>query len=106
MKSKPQDRTLPSAVNPQPSLAHFCLASCRKVIAQIERVKAGVLSEWRQKIEAHEHMLELALNEAEALAWQSGFPQLLFPVLAAEKAEAVTTWHARQESLRQYGLSL
>ena len=46
-------------------------------------------------------LLQLALNEAEALAWQTGYPQLLFPVLAFEKAVGVATWHFRQQSLRQ-----
>ena len=31
-------------------------------------------------------ILHLALNEAEALAWQNGFPELIFPTLALEKA--------------------
>jgi hypothetical protein len=46
-------------------------------------------------------VLELAVNEAEALAWQTGFPQLLFPTLAVEKARAVATWHEHQQSLRR-----
>jgi hypothetical protein len=44
-------------------------------------------------------LLELAMNEAEALAWQTDFPQLFFPTLAAEKAGAVAGWHARQRRL-------
>ncbi|SRR6266536_958518 len=52
----------------------------------------------------HRHqprLLQLALNEAEALAWQTGYPQLVFPVLALEKAVGVATWHFRQQSVRQ-----
>jgi hypothetical protein len=47
------------------------------------------------------HVLELALNEAAALAWQTGFPYLFFPVLAMEKACAVAAWHLRQQFIRR-----
>jgi hypothetical protein len=46
-------------------------------------------------------MLRLAFDEAEALAWQTGFPHLMFPVLAKEKAEAVARWDRRQNRIRQ-----
>jgi hypothetical protein len=78
-----------------------CMASCRKILAQIENVKAQVVAEFRDRIDGHQHVLDLAVNEAEALAWQTGFPQLFFPTLATEKASAVTGWHLRQQSLRQ-----
>lgn len=48
----------------------------------------------------HQRVLRLALNEAESIAWQTGFPQLVFPVLAKEKAEAVAAWSRRQNSIR------
>ena len=47
------------------------------------------------------HVLELALNEAAALAWQTGFPCLFFPLLAMEKASAVAAWHLRQQFIRR-----
>jgi len=78
-----------------------CIASCRKLLTQIEDVKAQVVAEFRDRLDDHQHVLELALNEADALAWQTGFPQLLFPTLAVEKAYAVTDWHLHQQSLRQ-----
>jgi hypothetical protein len=77
-----------------------CVASCRKLLAQIEDVREQVTSEFRDRLENHKHVLDLALNEAEALAWDSGFPQLFFPTLATEKARAVAGWHSRQQSLR------
>jgi hypothetical protein len=46
-------------------------------------------------------LLRLALNEAEALAWATGFPELIFPVLAQEKAGKVAVWHERQKSVRE-----
>ena len=90
-----------------------CVASCRKLLAQIENVKAQVMAEgeeeiasphmaeFRDRLDDHHRLLELAVNEAEALAWQTEFPQLLFPTLALEKARAVAGWHFRQQSLRR-----
>ncbi|MBI4658566.1 MAG: hypothetical protein HY735_06905 [Verrucomicrobia bacterium] len=45
----------------------------------------------------------LALNEAEALAWQTPYPYLVFPLLALEKVRAIAAWHERQEALRRQG---
>jgi len=45
-------------------------------------------------------LLHLALNEAEALAWQTEYPHLVFPTLALEKAQAVANWLTRQRSMR------
>jgi hypothetical protein len=89
------------ALNAPMNFGGRCVASCRKLLAQIENVKAQVVAEFRDQLDDHQHVLELALNEAEALAWQTGFPQLLFPTLAVEKAYAVTDWHLHQQSLRQ-----
>jgi hypothetical protein len=44
-------------------------------------------------------LLRLALIEAEALAQQTGFPHLFFPVLATEKASNAARWQYRQEFL-------
>jgi len=52
-------------------------------------------------LDSQEHLLELALNEAEALAAQTGYPHLVFPVLAAEKVRSVAAWDARQQRVRR-----
>src|ERR1017187_2691458 len=75
-----------------------CLASCRRLLAQIAKTRDAILAEFRGTLEAQEHLLHLALNEAEVLAWQTGYPQLVFPTLATEKAQAVAAWRARQRS--------
>lgn len=80
------------------TLGSVCLASCQKLLAQIEQTRNAILAEFRGTLAAHEHLLRLAVNEAEALAWQTGFPHLLFPALAMEKVRAVAAWHERQES--------
>jgi len=81
------------------TLASACLASCQKLIAQIEQAKDAILAEFRGTLAAHEHLLSLTLNEAEALAWQTGFPHLVFPTLATEKVRALAAWQARQQSI-------
>ena len=81
--------------------ASACLASCRKIYEQFERVKGGIENEFRGALAEQGHLLELAVNEAEALAWQTGFPQLFFPGLAMEKARGVANWYARQQALNR-----
>src|SRR5882672_9020192 len=82
-------------------LAGVCVGTCQKLVAQIQKTKNTIFTEFRATRAAHEQLLRLALNEAEALAWQTEFPQLVFPTLALEKAEAVAAWEARQRSLRR-----
>lgn len=69
------------------------------VLMQIKQAKNDILAEFSGAGATQDHLLRLALIEAEALAWQTGFPQLVFPTLATEKARAVADWHARQRSM-------
>jgi hypothetical protein len=77
------------------------LGACQKVLAAIEQAKNRIKSQFTSLREDHEHMVQLALNEAEALAWQTTYPHLLFPTLAEEKIHAVNAWATRQNSVRQ-----
>jgi hypothetical protein len=45
----------------------------------------------------------LVLNEAEAIAWQSGWPDLVFPALAEEKLLALSAWRRAQKALLDLG---
>ena len=72
----------------------------------LAEARAGIEREFAESGSEQMRLLGLALNEAEALAWQSGFPHLVFPALAWEKVEAVTRWRRRQEAIRQGGSSL
>ncbi len=101
-KAMKQIDNLRQSSGKEPDL-HPYFASCRRILAQIEQAKTAVLNEFRGMIEAQEHLLHLALNEAEALAWQSGVPHLVFPTLAKEKAQAVVTWNERQQALNRNG---
>ncbi|HLX94262.1 MAG TPA: hypothetical protein VKU37_00800 [Verrucomicrobiae bacterium] len=80
--------------------ANACIASCQKLAAQIERTKENLLAELQETLDVPERLFRLALDEAEALAWQTGFPNLLFPALALEKVQAVAGWNARQQVIR------
>jgi len=66
----------------------------------IHRAKDAILFEHLDFAGEHGRLLRLALNEAEALAWQTEFPHLMFPELAREKAQAAVAWHQRQRALR------
>jgi len=78
------------------------LASERREIAvQFKNIKNGLAREFGTALGGHGQLLNSALNEAEALAWQTGYPHLFFPVLAEEKAVAVNRWAARQRRVRQ-----
>jgi hypothetical protein len=84
----------------EPSIADHCLQSCRKLVAGIEQVKGKITAEFREIVESNQKSFQLALNEAEALAWQTDYPQLVFPSLAVEKIQAVAAWQTRQQTLR------
>src|SRR5438876_6824118 len=83
-----------------PSLKKACLATCRKLLAEIDKTKDAIIAEFRDALGGQEQMLHLALNEAEALAWQTEYPHLVFPTLAMEKAQGLAAWNARQRSIR------
>jgi len=80
--------------------ANSCVESCRNLAAQLERAKSNLLAELRETLDVPERLFQLAVGEAEALAWQTGYPQLLFPALAMEKLQAVSGWNARQQLIR------
>jgi hypothetical protein len=96
MKTNNETITRQSSLN----AAQICLASCRKLIAAFEKTKSAIVSEFRETLAGHQQLVRLALNEAEALAWQTEFPHLVFPTLATEKLQALATWDARQRSIQ------
>jgi hypothetical protein len=83
------------------SLAGAAVASCQKLITQMEQVKDRLTQEFGERLAGDESVLRLALNEAEALAWETKFPQLVFATLAVEKAQAAAAWEHRQQSYRR-----
>ncbi len=96
MKETTNNQTGPECagqVNPARACGKF-------ILSQINRVKAAIFAQSAKELAASRHALQLALNEAEALAWQTMYPHLVFPNLAAEKIQAVTDWNSRQRELR------
>ncbi len=83
------------------TLAGAAVASCQKLVAQIEQAKNRLIQEFSEQLAGHESVLRLALNEAEALAWETSYPHLVFATLAVEKAQAAATWENRQRSFRR-----
>lgn len=77
-----------------------CVASCRKLVAQIAEAKENLLAEFHETFSAPDRLVRLAVNEAEAEAWATEFPQLFFPTLAQEKVLAVATWNSHQKTIR------
>jgi hypothetical protein len=77
------------------------LRSCGKLLGQLDQVKLSVLQKFQPKAASEERFLRLALNEAEALAWQTPYPHLFFPVLAEEKAASMKQWSARQRLVKE-----
>jgi hypothetical protein len=48
-----------------------------------------------------QRIIRLALNEAEALACQTGLPELVLLTLAEEKVQKARNWFARQQALKR-----
>jgi hypothetical protein len=63
----------------------------------IDSVKREVFAEYQAALGANDQLLRLALIEADALARETGFPQLVFPVLAEEKASSAARWQFHQQ---------
>lgn len=78
-----------------------CSASCAKLVSKIQRIKSALQTEFRLRAYNRDRMVQLALNEAEALAHETGFPLLTFPTLAREKLEAVAAWNGHQQMVRR-----
>ncbi|MGA2246478.1 MAG: hypothetical protein ABSH48_15900 [Verrucomicrobiota bacterium] len=72
---------------------------CRKIADFLEAVKNDVFAEYKSILGGNEQLLRLALIEAEALARQTDYPHLVFPLLAAEKAGNAARWQFRQRFL-------
>jgi len=67
------------------------------VSSQIEAVKRNVFAEYQSALGANDQLLRLALIEADAVARQTPFPHLVFPLLASEKAQNAARWQFRQQ---------
>jgi len=86
--------------------AAVCVEQCREWAALIAKAKESLIAEFKETFEIHERLLQLVLNEAEALARETEYPHLVFPALALEKVRVAANWHERQGLIRQRDASL
>jgi protein-arginine kinase activator protein McsA len=77
-------------------ISEACARCYEKIATKVDDIKSKVLAQFKEHFGEHEHLLRLALNEAEALAWQTQYPQLVFQDLAEEKARDVVGWITHQ----------
>jgi hypothetical protein len=85
--------------NRRSAFAAASLKSCRTILAQVRQAKEDIVAAARRTLRVHERMVQLVLNEAEAVAWQTSFPHLVFPTLATEKVTEAVTWNRRQRHM-------
>lgn len=83
------------------SFAQSYLHVSRQLLSSLERVKEAIVAEATETLNLNDRLLNLTLSEAEALAWQTDYPHLLFPTLAREKVYALSAWQTRQRGVRQ-----
>ena len=81
-----------------------CGCCYQGALGRLPAVKVKVEREFGQAMAGYDRLLKAALNEAEALAWQTPYPHLLFPVLAEEKAAEAQHWAAHQRAMRNQSL--
>ncbi|PWU20910.1 MAG: hypothetical protein C5B50_02855 [Verrucomicrobia bacterium] len=74
--------------------------SCEAVLARVVAASDSILNESLRVLDAPEKMMRLAIKEAEALAFQTQYPDLVFPDLAAEKIAAVARWTEHERIVR------
>jgi hypothetical protein len=72
---------------------------CKAALTRINNARETILAEAKSTLEAPEQLLRLAVREAEALAYQTRYPQLVFADLATEKMERAAAWSERQLQL-------
>jgi len=73
-------------------------ANDESLASQIDSVKQEVLEKYQPNVGDNNHLLRLSLIEADALARQTGYPRLFFPLLASEKASNAVRWQFRQQA--------
>ena len=91
----------PASTDSLRRLRATCVHCCQDVLRRLEAVKDSVQREFGRAMAGYEQLLKAAVNEAEAVAWQTPYPHLLFPALAEEKAAEVQHWAVQQRAIRQ-----
>jgi hypothetical protein len=79
-----------------------CARCYQGALRRLSTVKVKVEHEFGQDMGGYEPLLKAAINEAEAVAWQTPYPHLFFPVLAEEKAAEARQWAGHQRAIREH----
>ena len=58
------------------TIASRCVQSCKKLLAKVEKMKNKIANEFQETFKSHEHLLQLALNEAEAFWTANSLPSI------------------------------
>jgi hypothetical protein len=87
--------------NAEQTFTNRCLQSCKVLLTEIEQAKNMIVNDFHEALDTHGNLFRLALNEAEALAWQTDYPHLVYPTLAMERVQAVVAWRRRQQFMLQ-----
>lgn len=77
-----------------------CGLGYERLLRRLAVIRGQVERKFARATEGYEKLLSSALNEAEALAWQTPYPHLFFPELAQEKAAAVRDWTIHQRAVQ------
>lgn len=83
------------------AVAESAVEGFESVCELLKQTKREIAIQHRDLFQGRERLLKLALNEAEALAFQTDYPHLLYPQLALEKVEAALSWQYRQQLIRR-----
>lgn len=67
----------------------------------VEMVRREMEREFPVLRQEQRHVFGLALKEAEALAWNTPVPLLVFPLLAYEKLKLLDRWNRRQKRVKE-----
>jgi hypothetical protein len=94
--------TINASQSSEQTLTDRCVQSCKKLLAGIKQARSRIAAEFREKFESQQNSFQQALNEAEALAFQTEYPHLVFPALAMEKVQAAAAWQTRQRAVYQH----
>jgi hypothetical protein len=86
----------------QNAFTAFCADYCRKLLSEIQRTKQDLVNQFRKTFSGQEQLLRLALNEAEAMAFLTEYPHLVFPDLAMEKVQTAVKWSRHQQQLGRF----
>lgn len=90
---------------PVPASAHGFFAACfhcyRRAVRGIQRLRQTMLAQLEGTSSELQQAATRALQEAEALAWQTPVPHLVFPTLAEEKITQARQWAFHQQRIQR-----